>query len=53
MQYEAAGSVDNIVGREGEQITTPNGQPRTQGGVYVAVWRKQPNGEWKVLVDEP
>jgi ketosteroid isomerase-like protein len=36
-----------------EQTTIVNGQPRTGHGIYVAVWRKQPDGTWKVLVDKP
>lgn len=36
-----------------EQTTLVNGQPRTARGIYVAVWRKQADGTWKVLVDKP
>ena len=36
-----------------EQTTVVNGQPRTGHGIYVAVWRKQSDGTWKVLVDKP
>lgn len=31
----------------------PPGQQTKQNGVYVFVWRKQPDGRWKVLVDKP
>jgi ketosteroid isomerase-like protein len=27
--------------------------PVTQTGAYVVVWRKQPDGAWKVAVDAP
>jgi len=36
-----------------EQTTSVQGQPRTVRGIYVAVWRKQSDGSWKVLVDKP
>jgi uncharacterized protein (TIGR02246 family) len=31
----------------------PPGQQTKQSGTYVFVWRKQPDGRWKVLVDKP
>ncbi len=31
----------------------PPGQLTKQRGTYVFVWRKQPDGSWKVLVDKP
>src|SRR2546430_2159383 len=36
-----------------EQTTVVDGKPTTSRGIYVAVWRKQENGTWKVLVDKP
>ena len=36
-----------------EQTTVVNAQPRTDQGIYVAIWRRQPDGAWKVLVDKP
>ncbi|MGB6690399.1 MAG: nuclear transport factor 2 family protein [Terracidiphilus sp.] len=28
-----------------------NGNPVTTSGRYITMWRKQPNGEWKVVLD--
>ena len=53
-RVEVAGSGDLAfsVG-QWEQTMLVNGQPRTGHGIYVAVWRKQTDGTWKVLVDKP
>lgn len=29
----------------------PDGQPRMSTGTYVSIWRKSPDGSWKVVVD--
>ena len=31
----------------------PLGQKTKRSGTYVFVWRRQPDGKWKVLVDKP
>jgi hypothetical protein len=28
-----------------------NGNPVTTAGRYITIWRKQPNGDWKVILD--
>ena len=33
--------------------TGPNKKPATENGHYVVVWRKQPDGAWKVAIDAP
>jgi ketosteroid isomerase-like protein len=35
------------------QVTKANGQSRTVAGTgkYVTIWRKQPDGAWKVVFD--
>lgn len=33
--------------------TTPEGQPFSQSGLSVAVLRKQANGEWLMVIDNP
>ena len=33
--------------------TTPDGQKVQQGGLSVAVLRKQKNGEWRMIIDNP
>ena len=34
-------------------MSGPDGKPATEKGHYVAVWRKQAGGAWKVAVDAP
>jgi ketosteroid isomerase-like protein len=34
-------------------MTGPDKKPATERGHYVAVWRKQADGTWKVAVDAP
>ena len=34
-------------------MTGPDKKPATEKGHYVAVWRKQADGTWKVAVDAP
>lgn len=36
-----------------EQTELRDGVARVSKGVYVAVWKKQRDGTWKVLVDKP
>ena len=33
--------------------STKDGKPSTERGQYVVVWRRQPDGSWKVAVDAP
>jgi uncharacterized protein (TIGR02246 family) len=32
-------------------VSGPDGQPVVQDGKYVVVWKKQPDGVWKVVAD--
>lgn len=34
-------------------VNDAHGKPQTSKGKYVAVWAKQPDGTWKVVVDAP
>jgi uncharacterized protein (TIGR02246 family) len=36
-----------------EVTVVRDGQPRKSKGAYLAVWKKQPDGNWKVLIDKP
>ncbi len=36
-----------------EHTYSQDGQPQSEEGTYWAVWKKQPDGSWKVLVDQP
>lgn len=31
--------------------TSPEGKPQSRPGRYVTIWRKQPDGVWKVVTD--
>jgi ketosteroid isomerase-like protein len=50
VEVAASGDMAYSVGRW-EQTTALNGQARPMRGIYVAVWRRQSDGSWKVLVD--
>jgi len=36
-----------------EETVVRDGQPRKTKGTYLAVWKKQADGSWKVLIDKP
>src|SRR5262245_15167289 len=36
-----------------EQTGLGDGQPRKTKGAYLAVWKQQADGSWKVLIDKP
>jgi len=36
-----------------EATVVRDGQPRKSKGAYLAVWKKQADGSWKVLIDKP
>jgi ketosteroid isomerase-like protein len=33
------------------QVTPPGGSAQSDQGNYVTVWRRQPNGDWKIVAD--
>jgi hypothetical protein len=48
----AAGAADAAWEKTYEQtFTDPKGQPVTDRGKYVSIWRKQADGWWKVVQD--
>jgi len=51
--FSLAWEIDKIVVTESKTIAYSNGTWRnpTNSGPYLAVWRKQPDGKWKVLID--
>jgi ketosteroid isomerase-like protein len=50
---QASSSGDMAVTRGTYQLTynDPKGKPVVDQGKYATVWRKQPDGRWKVLLD--
>jgi uncharacterized protein (TIGR02246 family) len=36
-----------------QQTQLKDGQPVTTNGTYLAVWKRQTDGSWKVLIDKP
>jgi uncharacterized protein (TIGR02246 family) len=48
-----SGDVAYDVGSYALTMSGPDGNPLTQKGQYVDVWRKNAIGEWKVAVDAP
>lgn len=45
------GAVGYTTGRYQRRRKSPEGQPLLQEGAYVSVWRKQADGEWKIVLD--
>jgi ketosteroid isomerase-like protein len=46
-----AGDMGYTWGHYEGRATLPDGQHTTTTGRYMTVWRKQPTGEWKVILD--
>ena len=47
----ADGTLGYTLGRSVMQSTGPDGKPTQRNGRYITVWRKQPDGKWKVETD--
>lgn len=48
-----SGDMAYETGRYSLTSSGPDGRPSLEHGSYVVVWRKQPDGSWKVVVDAP
>lgn len=48
-----AGDLAYETGTYALTMTGPDKKPAPEKGRYVVVWRKQPDGAWKVVVDAP
>jgi ketosteroid isomerase-like protein len=46
-----AGDMGYSVGTYQMGMNDPGGNPMTDRGKYATVWRKQPDGNWKAIVD--
>jgi len=52
VEVSAAGDLAYSYG-SWEQTVIRDGEPRTTSGTYLAVWKRQRDGSWKVLADKP
>jgi uncharacterized protein (TIGR02246 family) len=52
-EVAASGDMGYTVGTYQLTVNNPEGQPTTTDGKYVTIWQKQPDGQWKVIVDAP
>ena len=50
-QIAASGDLGYTIGRYQSRRRGPTGEVRTATGSYLTVWRKQPDGTWKVVAD--
>lgn len=48
-----SGDIAHETGSYALTVTGPDKKPTTENGHYVIVWRKAPDGTWKVAVDAP
>ena len=46
-----AGDMGYTWGHYDGSATNPDGQTTTKGGRYMTVWKKQPDGQWKVVLE--
>ena len=47
----AAGDMGWTVGHYRAELRRAGQEPKVQTGRYLTVWRRQPDGSWKVVVD--
>jgi len=51
LELDGAGGVAYARGKYALTVTPPGGAPAVEPGKFVAVWKKQADGEWKVVSD--
>jgi ketosteroid isomerase-like protein len=51
VEIARSGDIGYTVGTYQMGMHDPKGNPMTDRGKYVTVWRKQPDGTWKAIVD--
>jgi ketosteroid isomerase-like protein len=47
----ASGDLGYTYGTYESRSPGPDGAPQVRTGMYVTIWKKQPDGSWKVVVD--
>lgn len=50
-EVSATADLGYTVGHYESQVVGPAGDTLTSGGRYVTIWRKDPDGTWRVLLD--
>jgi uncharacterized protein (TIGR02246 family) len=51
VEVSQSGDLAYSTGTDWISVTAPDGKPVTQENKSVAIWKKQPNGSWKCVVD--
>jgi len=51
VEVSQSGDLAYTLGKWSGETKDEEGNIQTLGGAYVAVWRKAPNGNWKLVVD--
>jgi ketosteroid isomerase-like protein len=51
VEVSQSGDLAYTLGRWSFEREDKEGNTETLGGAYVAVWRKEPNGKWKLVID--
>ena len=52
-KIEQSGDLAYEIGHEVITVTDKDGAKKQHRGKYVAVWKRQPNGDWRCVVDVP
>ena len=45
------GTLGYNYGRYESRVTGPAGQERVRGGFFLTIWKRQPDGSWKYVMD--
>jgi uncharacterized protein (TIGR02246 family) len=51
VEVSESGDMAYSVGTDRTSVTAPNGKPVIEEGRGVAIWKKQPDGSWKCVMD--
>jgi ketosteroid isomerase-like protein len=51
VEVSSSGDLGYSIGEYERIGKDPSGKPETATGSYVSIWRRQPNGKWKIVLD--
>jgi len=51
VDVNGAGDIAYVYGTYSMVVTAPGGKPESDKGKYLEVWKRQPDGSWKVAID--